>query len=253
MTITNGRDEHVDDDLGAYGLGALETDEAARVGAHLRRCSRCRIRAEEYAAVARLAPLALARAEPPAGARAALLARLDAPQGGPSLKTRLSEWWAAPRRRAQPLAWTLTLAVIVGLLGWNLRLRQQHDTTAEARALLTAEDREVTPLTGSAQARGATARLVLRRDDPRAGLVVSGLPPLPPGRSYQLWFVRPDQTRASGAVFRVDAQGEAVVLVQIPETLGAFRGVGVTEEPAGGSPAPTGRNLLAGALSSLPP
>lgn len=175
------------------------------------------------------------------------------PRAGPSLKTRLSEWWAAPRRRAQPLAWTLTLAVIVGLLGWNLRLRQQHDTTAEARALLTAEDREVTPLTGSAQARGATARLVLRRDDPRAGLVVSGLPPLPPGRSYQLWFVRPDQTRASGAVFRVDAQGEAVVLVQIPETLGAFRGVGVTEEPAGGSPAPTGRNLLAGALSSLPP
>jgi anti-sigma-K factor RskA len=76
--------------------------------------------------------------------------------------------------------------------------------------------------------------------------VVSGLPPLPPDRSYQLWLAQADHTWASAGVFRVNARGEAVVLASLSGALSAYYGCGITEEPARGSPAPTGPRVLTG-------
>jgi hypothetical protein len=95
-----------------------------------------------------------------------------------------------------------------------------------------------------------TGELLLPADGGDGGLVVRGLPALPPDRSYQLWFRRPDGSRVSGGVFAVDASGDGVTVVDVPADLADFEAFGITEEPAGGSPAPTGRGVLVGRLEA---
>jgi len=74
------------------------------------------------------------------------------------------------------------------------------------------------------------------------------LPRLPAGRTYQLWFARPGLVPQSGGVFVVNARGEALAPVVLPGPLDTFTITSVTEEPAGGSPSPTGPHLLDGDL-----
>ena len=81
-------------------------------------------------------------------------------------------------------------------------------------------------------------------DGRRGELAIAGLPALPPGRVYQLWFARPGGPPISGGAFQVDGRGEALAVVVIPVALEPARAVAVTEEPAPGSPTPTGPHLL---------
>ena len=69
---------------------------------------------------------------------------------------------------------------------------------------------------GSEAAPQAVAQLFFQPGETQAGLVVSGLPPLPENRAYQLWFVHPDETRYDGGVFNVDAGGQAMVVIDAP-------------------------------------
>jgi hypothetical protein len=73
---------------------------------------------------------------------------------------------------------------------------------------------------------------------------VSGLGPLPPGRTYQLWFGRSGAPAASGATFRVDGYGRAWAKVAVPASFEDVRSIVITEESAPGSAAPTGAHLL---------
>jgi anti-sigma-K factor RskA len=99
-------------------------------------------------------------------------------------------------------------------------------------------------MVGSPNAPSAVGQIMLDPGDTRAAMLVSGLPPLRVDQAYQLWFVQPDETRISGAVFSVDSNGAAIVAVNAPPDFSRDWRCGVTEEPAGGSAAPTGRNVL---------
>jgi anti-sigma-K factor RskA len=90
----------------------------------------------------------------------------------------------------------------------------------------------------------ASARLLVVEGGRRAELKVDALPPLPPGRVYQLWFAEPGQTPRTGGAFTVDPAGDAVVQVTIPTPLDRVQAVAVTQEPAPGLVSPTGVHLL---------
>ncbi len=94
-------------------------------------------------------------------------------------------------------------------------------------------------------AAGAAGRLVPSLDGRHGTLSVQGLPGLPPGSQYQLWLVG-DSGRTSGGVFSVDGAGCGVLRVSSPAELRAYTAFGVTVEPAGGSPGPTGPRVLGG-------
>jgi hypothetical protein len=49
-------------------------------------------------------------------------------------------------------------------------------------------------------------------------------------------------------VFSVTPQGYGCLLILSPLPLGSYQRLGITEEPAGGSPGPTGRRVLGGSL-----
>ena len=78
--------------------------------------------------------------------------------------------------------------------------------------------------------------------------MLAGLPDLQPGRSYQAWFVRPDQTRVPVGIFAVDSFGQAVLLIDVPQPAEQFAGVAISEEPERGSTTPTGGDVLAGPI-----
>ena len=71
-------------------------------------------------------------------------------------------------------------------------------------------------------------------------LALQGLPALAEDRVYQLWLVRPDGNRDTGALFR--SSGD--ILVTAPQAFSSYVRFGVTVEPAGGSPSPTGPGAL---------
>ena len=74
-------------------------------------------------------------------------------------------------------------------------------------------------------------------------LTVAGLPVLSPEQQYQLWLIV-DGQRASGAIFSVNEDGWAKVSVDSERPLAEYGAFGITIEPTGGSPGPTGERVL---------
>ena len=85
---------------------------------------------------------------------------------------------------------------------------------------------------------------------PEGAVVASGtveatevdVAPLAPGQVYQVWLIRPDNTRVSAGVFTVDASQRATLVIHAPGTWSAYQGMGITVEPGpAGSPGPLAR------------
>ena len=69
------------------------------------------------------------------------------------------------------------------------------------------------------------------------------LPQLPAGRIYQMWVQRGGaQPVPTGTLFGVTSSGSASV--GVPGSLSGVSAVMVTQEPSGGSPAPTTAPLI---------
>ncbi|OGK84109.1 MAG: hypothetical protein A2X52_17325 [Candidatus Rokubacteria bacterium GWC2_70_16] len=81
---------------------------------------------------------------------------------------------------------------------------------------------------------------------PAAGglLVATALPPVPAGRTYQLWAIGRGIRPVSGGIFSVDAQGRGTLRVPPLPGLSAADVFSVTLERAGGAPAPSGPAYL---------
>ena len=78
-------------------------------------------------------------------------------------------------------------------------------------------------------------------------LEATDFPSLAPGMAYQLWLIR-DGQRTSGGLFTVSDTGSGTLIFTPPDTLDAFDGMGVTPEPASGSPGPTAPPVVTGSL-----
>ena len=155
---------------------------------------------------------------------------------------------AEPRRGVRitlaSIGWAAALLFVVasGLFVWVWGATGPH-ASLEVEVLARLPGGQLLPLTGTG-APTASGRLYVVENGRRAELAVDALPPLNRGRVYQLWFTEPGQPARTGGAFGVDPRGDAVVQVAIPTPLERVRAIDVTQEPAPGSPAPTGLNLL---------
>jgi anti-sigma-K factor RskA len=113
-------------------------------------------------------------------------------------------------------------------------------------AVLTAPDVARVDLAGQAIAPQASARAFWSRS---RGMVftASNLPPLPAGRTYQLWVVTA-QAPISAGLLTPNATGNVNETFNTPQDLPRPVAMAVTIEPAGGVPAPTGDKYLVGVL-----
>lgn len=76
--------------------------------------------------------------------------------------------------------------------------------------------------------------------------VASNLPQPPAGKQYQLWVLRRQEPKlVSAGVFSPDDRNRAMMDFDTPSVLSDIAELEVTQEPVGGSEAPTGNKLLA--------
>jgi anti-sigma-K factor RskA len=135
----------------------------------------------------------------------------------------------------RPVVVGLILLLVVSNIYFLYRLQQIEEQPLP--------DQQTIRLGGTDAAPEANGIILVREDDPTGTLVVDGLPDLGPEQQYQLWLVR-DEIRVSGAVFSVAEEGFTSIMVSAPEALPLYTRFGITIEPAGGSPGPTGDGVL---------
>ena len=218
----------------AYALGILAPAEAETVGRHLAGCAECRAELAAYEAVVDRLPAAAPAQAPSPALKKRLLAQVQPkserktavfPQ--PALWQRLSQALRPPRWQTA-VALAALLLIIGGLFLW--------------RQTGPAAPREFV-LTGTEAAPGAQGVIQVAENGREATFIVNGLPRLSPEQQYQLWLIK-DGQRVSGGVFSVTADGRATLDIRAPQPLTAYTAFGVTIEPAGGSPGPTGPRVL---------
>ena len=234
--------------LAAYALNALEPDENRQVEAHLESCVLCRQAVSDYQAISDELIFAQPAVQPPARIRAKLLAQTASKPKREGLLGRL-------RNNPAKLIPATALVVILILVVFNIsllystnqllasqeELTRQNQVNQTAFALLTYPESQVA-IIDDGEIYGT---LVYDPDGQVAVLNIWGLESLPAGQDYQVWLIEPDQTRISGGVFQSSDQSEYVTfIIESPNSLENFAGIGVTIEPEGGSPGPTGPRIF---------
>jgi anti-sigma-K factor RskA len=217
------------DSVGAYVIGALPPGELEGFRAHLDECAECRRVVAELELPAAALPMGTQQLAPPPDlkrrimavveAEAELLAAAGAGADRPPAPA------ARPRERRLRWAWPgFALAAVLLLLAGG----------ALAGGLLSGDDGR----TVVAETQSPRADVRLEIDGNAATLVVRDMPEPPGDRIYQVWLKRPGRDpEPTDALWSVNADGAARVAV--PGSLEGVEAVLVTDEPQGGSSAPS--------------
>jgi anti-sigma-K factor RskA len=94
-----------------------------------------------------------------------------------------------------------------------------------------------------------SGRMVVDATSGEAALLVAGLDPAPPGKTYELWAVRGTRPPEPAGLFAMGVGGWAATRMPVLTAVGEITAFAVSLEPAGGSAAPTGPIVLTGALT----
>jgi anti-sigma-K factor RskA len=228
----------------AYAIGALDEDERAEFESWLHGDPEAQVILADYQAVSdhlvALVPLRPA----PDHLQDDLRQRLTASRGGR----------AAGKPGARRITWILAAAALftVVILGVLLVVLNHSDSPPDAAQLYA--QLEAQP--GSSQYGvvpgevddAVSGVLVVSADGELAVLCLWYLPQIASDQTFQMWLIDSSGTRTSGGLFQADAVQDALY-IQVPfdRPVTAYQGVGVSLEPAGGSPyedQPTGPRVL---------
>jgi anti-sigma-K factor RskA len=249
-------EEHVQELLPGYALGCLDENDLLQVARHLPRCTECRVELETYFSTADQLALAAPVRIPPPQLKSRIMAAVEVRDGQrpataapaalsqQSIGTWLAAFFGQLRPSALALGAVVTLLVILSLGISNLLLWGQ---VTQLQDRVPAEHVQIVNLYGTYSAPGAQGYLMVFADEPYGTLVVEDVPILEADYQYQLWLIR-DGKRTSGGVFSVDEHGYGTIQVNADQPLELYPSFGVTIEPAGGSPGPTGEKVLGGDL-----
>ncbi len=257
-------EEHVFDLLPGYALGILDGEDLQKVYRHLPQCARCREELSTYTQTVDQLALAAPLQTPPADLRAKVVQRVagtveprymsasfDRPQASradlpyeakrPGLFDRLRAM------RTPRLGWVLgALAVILllflavnNVLLWQ-RVNALQGQTPGGKA-------HMVHLIGTQNAPQTTGYLLVFEGNSYGTLTVDNAPLLDANHQYQIWLIK-DGKRTSGGVLDVDEDGYGVLEIVSNQPLMNYQSFGITIEPKGGSPAPTGKKVLGGSL-----
>ena len=143
--------------------------------------------------------------------------------------------------------WALTLQARVDALATqNVQLlarSERYDIVVRVLSAPNFEQRDLNPQ-GAVPAWG---RVYFDSDGGQGMVMVHDLPTPPEGTTYQVWLTRGND-RVSAGTFRTDGGGFGYTIVRADNPVGNYQRLGITQEPAPGSPSPTGPPILRGDL-----
>ncbi|MEU2111003.1 anti-sigma factor [Streptomyces sp. NPDC019507] len=253
-------------DTGAYVLHALPEDERRAFEDHLAACAACaREVAELSESAARVAQPVTA--VPPEHLRRRVQERIAvtpqapyaprAPREHPEAEVPRARPAAGesapPRSRRSPVPRILQLALAActalavafgGVAAWQYQaaeqarsqLRSAEERYAGVADVLAAPDVE---LHTQRLADGGTGTIAVSRSQDAAVFFATGVPPLPVGQTYALWFSEDGAYRPAGLVSGAEAQD----MQMLNGPVSGATAVGITIEPVGGSAQPSGPPL----------
>jgi len=234
----------VRDLLPAFALGILDEEEKTEVTSHLARCASCREELASFRQVTGRMAAALPEAVPPAGLEQKILRAVHSSAAGQASPRRATRQLSGARSRRTPWQSLTGIAAAVAVVLAAGNLLQWTGVIAPNRHAPGSRLTTAT-LLGVGPARSAYGTIVLDPKDNEGVLAVTGLPGLDTRHQYQLWLVRDGERRSAG-VFSPDREGYGSMLIAVPADFKDFQAFGVSVEPWGGSPAPTGARVLSG-------
>ncbi|MEU8153506.1 anti-sigma factor [Micromonospora sp. NPDC048986] len=224
---------------GAYVLDAVDDVERAAFERHLTECEPCRVEvAELRETVARLADDTVIEATPPnlrerTLAQAARTPQLHVSAAGVGGRRQAGRW----RQLTVAAAAAVLVAGGASAVTWtvsNDRISDEQASSDQARQITAVLDAPDARVFERSLPPGGAATVVLSRDRDRGVVLLRDLPAPGAGRIYELWLIRGSEPRKVGQLAEGD-RGSTTVIGPVGEA-GVF---GVSNEPVGGSVAPT--------------
>ena len=238
---------------GAYALNAVSADERAAYEALIAGSDESRNEATELQDTAVILGLAADPVTPPPALRASILAQiattpqLDAAPAAsepvtiqsapaaiatPATRRAQARWFQRPAVAIASIA--AAVALVVGGIGVVTELGQptQAPTASPMEQLTLASDKRETVV----EIGDATASLLWSHELGMSALAMDGAAEAPSGHVYQLWYIGEDGARDAGIMTESVDDGSWQLL---DGEMHDGDAVGVTVEPAGGSPVPT--------------
>jgi anti-sigma-K factor RskA len=250
--------QRIEELLPFYTLDALTDEERDLVEAYLKEHPEARVQLDEMQSAASALPYAATPVEPSQRLKDALMARVAVDQ---RTKVQVQKQTSSPKeRRWANLFPAFSFAAAVIAVVWVVILNSQlsqlrHDVSALNDALaaqsnslaqinaklpqVTASSVVTISLKGTDKQPQAEGQLIADPQKESAVLVIAGLAKLEAGKTYQVWLIK-GKTPVSAGLLSVDAQGQAVLILNSHTAIGAFDELGISIEPDGGSPQPTG-------------
>jgi anti-sigma-K factor RskA len=219
------------EDLAAYMLGALTPDEAAGFERHLEGCEHCQAELRWLEPAVHSLPEAAVRQQPSPQLRENLMAEVRADarraQGNERTEERrgfFSAWLLKPAMGLAVLA-----LLVAGIVGYEVGKDGGEGggpTTIERKL-----------------DNGIAVTMV--QDGDRGTLQLSNLPEVPSDKVLEAWVEREGEVEAVPALLVPDRNGQAEATIA---DMTGVEIVMVTEEPRGGSEAPTGETVMSMAV-----
>lgn len=249
-------ENHIEELLPFYALDALTEEEREQVDVYLAKHPEARAQVDEMRRAASALPRGVSPVQPAPRTKAALMARVAADQRAHSS----AQIQPSPRvSRFESFFRTLSFAAAAIAIVWavalNVQVLRLQGEIAKLNNALVAQSNSLNqiiqklpqttaPTTITVALRGTKAQpdaqgqLIADPGSQSAVLVVTGLPPLQPGKTYQVWLIA--NAPVSAGLLTVDANGQGVLIITSKESIGSFKSLGISVEPQGGSPQPTG-------------
>ncbi|MHA6761077.1 anti-sigma factor [Streptacidiphilus sp. PAMC 29251] len=233
-----------------HALSDRESEEFTR---HLAACAACGQEVRELQETA--ARLALAAAETPSGEfRARVMAAIPEVRqlpprvpGTDAVSWSASQRWRRWRHRMPQLALAACLAA--ALVAGGFAVNAEHDVQHQRSQVVQAQSQAavLSSLLAAPDASfhtaavkgGGSSTVVTSPSLQQTAFVYRGLPALPPTKVYELWYSKDGQMVPAGLVPAGLVSGAGNGATMLTGTPDGAAGVGVTVEPAGGSPKPT--------------
>ena len=253
----NGMDRERFEDLkDAYVLGALPEEERLEFEQYLLTNPNLQPEVEELGAFANLLALSPQQQEPPPELRRRIMDTVQAEAVQTQVHSRSARRsWLDRLREAvgvRDLALAGAAMLVVGLFSWGMLLQGEvRDLQGRVQGLQgqvqdqQAQGPQMIALGGAGTEQGARAQLVTLEGD-RAVLVAEDMPPVPEGKTYQIWVIKGDTPQPSGLF---EPKGDSIAAVVEKPVEGADA-VAVTVEPEGGSKKPSTEPMLVGEVKA---
>ncbi len=255
-------DPRIEELLPFYALDALTEDEKELVDAYLAEHPEAREQIRDMESAAAALPFGISSVEPPGHVKEALMARVAEDAKARIAAPVMSQ---PPRRglRFENLFRSLSMAAAAIAIIWavvlNVQVARLQNEISALNEQVAAQSQSISELvqnlpqtnesdviTVSLKSTGAQSRplgqLIANPNDTSAVIVISGLPPLEPGKTYQVWLI--GNAPVSAGFLTVDENGQSVLIVTSEESIGSFKSLGISIEPEGGSAQPTADQIV---------